>query len=750
MNRTYINTIILVIGLLPFKASLLASEIEFSTDSVRLLEELNVVAIKQQNILRNEAVASTVLGKSELENINASAVKNISDVIPNFYIPDYGSRATSTIYVRGIGARMDQPSVGMIVDNVPLLNKNTYDFDLTDIASVEMLRGPQSTLYGRNTIGGLINITTLSPFAFQGIKLMLHGATHRDFKASLGWYKILSEKTASSINASFTSSGGCFTNKFNGKKLDKEKFGSMRWKIEHVLSNRLKIINSANASILRQGGYPYMSIESGEINYNDTCFYHRFCFNDGLTVNYRFDNLYLSSVTSFQYLVDNITLDQDFLPLPYFTLTQKQHEYALTEDIVAKGISCEGRWHWVSGLFGFYKRTGMSAPVTFKDEGIASLIVSNRNNANPDYPIVWNTNEFDLLSRFTIPTSGVAIYHESNFISGNWTFGAGLRLDWERTVMSYNSFCDTGYVVNHIQPNGQISHFADVNILIDEKDKLSKDFINWLPKLSVLYNLPLSGENNVYVSLSKGYKSGGFNTQMFSDVLQQKLMGIMGIGSNYDVDEIVGYKPEYSWNYEIGTHLSYPGIKLNLDFNLFLIDCRNQQITMFPSGSTTGRIMSNAGRTRNSGLEIAFNWQPFNNFNIAASYGLTNAKFRKFNNGIEDYQGKYLPYAPKNTIFLNVDYTIGLGDNFVKRMCVDANLRAAGKIYWNEANTLSQDIYTLLGSGISIEGSGWSFKIFGNNLTNNRYYTFYFKSMGNEFLQQGKPIQIGASLRIEI
>ena len=83
-----------------------------------------------------------------------------------------GSRMTSSIYVRGIGARIDQPVVGLNVDNVPFLNKDNYDFDMPDIARIEVIRGPQSTLYGRNTMGGLINIYTISPLNYQGSRVM--------------------------------------------------------------------------------------------------------------------------------------------------------------------------------------------------------------------------------------------------------------------------------------------------------------------------------------------------------------------------------------------------------------------------------------------------------------------------------------------------------------------------------------------------------------------------------------------------
>ena len=128
------------------------------------LGEVSVTAIKEAGAdLTLKPLASTVVGQSQLERLGIVTMKGVSEIAPNFYIPDYGSRMTSSIYVRGIGARIDQPVVGLNVDNVPFLNKDSYDFDLADIERIEVLRGPQSTLYGRNTMGGLINIYTLSP-----------------------------------------------------------------------------------------------------------------------------------------------------------------------------------------------------------------------------------------------------------------------------------------------------------------------------------------------------------------------------------------------------------------------------------------------------------------------------------------------------------------------------------------------------------------------------------------------------------
>ena len=713
------------------------------------LTEVNVVTIKQEAKLKGEAISASILSRQELEQMNAVSIKGVSDAVPNLYIPDYGSRITSSIYVRGIGARMDQPAVGLSVDNVPYLNKNAYDFDLSDIASVEMMRGPQSALYGRNTMGGLINITTLSPMSWQGWRFMVSGGMGNDWKASVGWYHKFSENLATSVTGSFSYLRGFFKNQFNNQYLDKERQGGLRWKMNWRLNQKIYVQNVLSTSLLRQGGYPYENIATGEINYNDTCFYRRFTLNEGLTLNYRGEGWTLTSMTSVQHIDDNMTLDQDFLPVSYFTLTQKQRETGVTEDLIAKGSKLSGDYKWLAGVFGFYKNMEMNAPVTFKDTGISYLIESHRNAANPDYPIAWYSREFPLNSEFEIPTYGVALYHESKYDLGRWHFTAGIRLDWERSVLHYRSHCDTGYEIYSLTQNYGYEPYRNVDIKIDDTGRISRQYFTWMPKASVLYEL--NGETgNVYASVSRGYKSGGFNTQMFSDVLQQRLMFMMGIGRQYDIDEIVGYKPEYSWNYEIGSHLSFAEGKVLADLTAFYINCRDQQVTMFPSGTTTGRIMANAGKTRSIGGELSLKWLPIDNWEFNGSYGFTDARFIEFNNGIEDYKGKRIPYAPMNTLFFQGLYTVKTQSKLIERVVLDLNVRGTGKVFWNESNTQYQNFYALAGASVALEGKNWSIQLWGKNLTGTKYDTFYFMSMGNEFLQKGRPIQAGATIRFNI
>ncbi len=714
------------------------------TNDTVTLNELSVTAIKQDSRLITQPVASTVLTQADLDELNAVSIKGISDAVPNFYIPDYGSRITSSIYVRGIGARMDQPAVGLNVDNVPFLNKDTYDFDIPDIVSVEMLRGPQSTLYGRNTMAGLINISTLSPFRYHGWRISAEGATNADFRGSVGWYHRFSEKAALSATVSGGWSRGNFINDYNGKYADKEGIGNARFKLELRPFSDLKIMNVLSLGYLSQGGYPYESVASGKIEYNDTCFYHRFVITDGLTLGLTRDEFVMNSITSIQYLNDNMTLDQDFLPKDYFTLTQKKQEFSITEDLVFKNRESGGVYSWLAGAFIFYKHLNMHAPVTFYDYGIANLIEYHRNNINPDYPIRWNNREFTLNSDFSISTWGVALYHESKVQLGAWKLSAGIRFDFERVSMGYHSFCNTGYSIYN--KNNEI--FRNVNINIDERGNLSRNFFNVMPNIKALYSLNELGSSNIYASVAKGYKAGGFNIQMFSDILQQRLMLEMGLAQKYDVDEVVGYDPESSWNFELGTHLTFLNGNLTLEAAAFYIDCRNQQLTMFPEGSTTGRIMTNAGKTRSFGVELSMNYSPITNLNINVSYGYTNAKFREFYNGKVDLSGKYLPYVPMNTIFGQAIYNFEINKGRLKNIRTDINVRGNGQMYWNEENTLRQSLLPLLGASLTFVMDKLEVQLWGQNLTNSKYYTFYFQSIGNEFLQRGKLIRGGLTVRI--
>jgi outer membrane receptor protein involved in Fe transport len=304
-----------------------------------------------------------------------------------------------------------------------------------------------------------------------------------------------------------------------------------------------------------------------------------------------------------------------------------------------------------------------------------------------------------------------------------------------------------------------------------------------LPKFAVNFT---TGVGDLYATATRGYKAGGFNTQIFSDILQNKLKNALmadamsqiggGMGAttrqpagmpstpstqpSYDEASVTTYKPEYSWNYEVGGHLRFAQGRVNLDFAAFWIECRDQQLTVFPDGTATGRMMSNAGASRSQGAEVSLSWHIFqymtlSHLHLNANYGYTHATFREYKDFVKNdegkmvevnYAGNFLPYAPQHTASLGLSYNCWLGGKLLDEIVLSASCQGAGKIYWNEANTLHQNFYTLLNASVEFRKGDYKLSLWGRNLTNTDYYTFYFKSMNNNFYNYGKPARLGVTL----
>lgn len=723
-------------------------------DTLQNIEQVTVVApaAKQTFSLRRQPISSTVLSPAAIERERVLSVKDLSAVVPNFYQPDYGSRMTSSIYVRGFGARIDQPVVGVNVDEIPYLNKNSYDFDLFDIARIEVLRGPQGTLYGRNTIGGQLNIYTLSPLGYSGVRASAEYGTGNTVRAKASYYGRVSDNFGISVGGFYTRADGFFDNAYDGSDCDRGHSAGGRVRMVWQGADGWSIDNVASVGSSLEGGYAYCLYdeESGTVspvNYNGPNSYERVNVTDGFVVKHAGEKMLFTSATGYQYLYDRMLIDNDFTPRSLFTLVQQQREHALTEDIVLRSNDDSRRWQWITGAYGFYKRLRMEAPVTFLEDGIGDLILGAANagiqSVMPWAKLMIEESAFDIASNFKIPTYGLALYHESSLRAGRWRFTAGLRLDYEASRMDYDNYTSIHYRLSPMMPQ-----FKELSMPFAGRERM--DFLELLPKFAVNFS---TGAGELYVAASRGYKAGGFNTQIFSDILQNRLMaammedmGMPAQPSPYNEASATTYKPEYSWNYEAGGHLAFAEGRVRADFSLFWIECRDQQLTVFPEGTTTGRMMSNAGRSRSRGVEVSLSWNPTARLGVWGSYGFTDARFVKFDDGEADYAGNVLPYAPRNTVYLGATYRLHVGARMLDDVVVNCSWRGAGKIYWNESNTLSQNFYSQLGASVDLRKGDFTLSLWGRNLTGTDFYTFYFKSVGNSFFSHGKPRQLGLTL----
>ena len=136
------------------------------TDSVAL-PDIDVSVSRVERPASQQQMQMSVIDSRLIGETQAVTPKDVSSLIPNVYMPDYGSAMTSSIYIRGLGSRINEPVMGMVVDGVPLLDKNIYDHAMQDVKRIELLQGPQGSLYGRNSPAGVISpIATLATLSF--------------------------------------------------------------------------------------------------------------------------------------------------------------------------------------------------------------------------------------------------------------------------------------------------------------------------------------------------------------------------------------------------------------------------------------------------------------------------------------------------------------------------------------------------------------------------------------------------------
>ena len=296
-------------------------------------------------------------------------------------------------------------------------------------------------------------------------------------------------------------------------------------------------------------------------------------------------------------------------------------------------------------------------------------------------------------------------------------------------------------------PTGVQIPLATVPVEIDERGRLGHTYNELLPQ--ALVNFDAGRGFNIYASVAKGYKAGGYNTQMFSDILLQQMMASMGHATEYDPDKMMSYRPEKAWTYEVGADASLIDGRLNIEAVAYWMACRDQQLTVFPEGQTTGRAMTNAGRTRSLGIELSASWHVTDRLTLRGSYGHTKAEFTSYNDGRDELKGKRLPYAPSNTMFVSASYRLPVTfAGFTPGL--DISARGVGNIYWDDLNTLSQKFYALLNASITFEHKLGSVMVWGENLTNTRYDTFYFVSIGNSFVQRARPWTAGVTVRLNL
>lgn len=780
------------------------SATEFPADTssmlMRRLEEVTIVCNpKVESDLFYLPSSVTLIGSESLQQMHASSIKDLSTIAANLFIPDYGSRLITSAYIRGIGSRINSPAVGMSVDNVPFLDKSAYDCSLLDVARIEVLRGPQGVLYGRNTMAGLINIYTYSPLDRQGTTVRLGGGNYASYEISALTAHKITDDLAFSAGARYESRDGYFINTCTGRSSGKTYAASGRFRLDWRASQRVRWSLNAHFEHSYQDGYPYAAYDpvtqaTGDIAYNSPSSYLRNLLATGLTMEYRHDLFLLTSTTGYQYLDDDLRLDQDFTPLSIFTLGQQQRLHAVTQEVALRSTG-DGTWQWVAGAFGSYQNLHTDAPVDFLSDGMRLLVEGQSNAAlaalkaehpaMPDITLDIDNERLLINGIYDTPSYSLALFGQieaRRILGSRLSASIGARLEYESMAIDHRTTADNLDGTALIEMGSMslpISFSAPLGIEGSSRQSTTQ----FLPKFELKYIH--NRDFMTYLSIARGYRSGGYNYQMFSNLIQSQmrsrtmtavadgavaevlqLMGdsplaqrvaetiqnmLAGATTSDDeatVEEAIAYKPEQSWNYEIGFRANLWQRRLSADLALFYIDCRDQQVSCV---SGYGRITRNSGRTRSFGVEASVQAIPIDDLHLTASYGFTHATFLQYNDGENDYAGNFVPFAPMHSLAVTAAYTWHPAQNH--SLTIATQFMGRGRIYWTEANNVSQPFYGLLDASLTYRWKWIEAGLWGKNLTATNYQAFYFETLNaldlstpSGFVQQGTPLTFGATL----
>ena len=811
----------------------LTDEVLSDTSKVVDLDEVVVVAQpKEQVRLRLQPLSSNVFGSEQLQQLNVRDLSQLSQFVPSFVMPSYGSRLTSSMYVRGIGSRVNSPAVGLYYDNIPLMSKAAFNNHFYMLDRVDILRGPQGSLYGQNTEGGLVRIYSKDPMHYQGTDIRLGIGNGLYHNVEVAHHHRPSEQLAFTVAGFYSGLKGFINNQNFDDKNDKSSEAGGKVRLIWQPSQKLKFDWTADYQYVNQNGFGYGEFHPFDYQseLSSSAFlpadesvqdpattimngYKRNMLNTGLSISYNMDNLLFTSTTSYQFLKDEMLMDQDYMSPDYLMLEQRQKMNAITQEFVLRSHS-ESRWLHTSGLFGSYQWLNTYAPVYFGDaitgpigraitnamqgamrgsmyprmyqqmleqmiaqgmpEAVAARQAEVAANAAVQKAIegVTMSAEMAVPESFKTPAMNFAVFHESNILlSDRLKFTLGLRFNVDKVKIEYDALAYMNMT------GGTAERQATYHLTSHVVDSRQKTYTQLLPKFALTYSFD-ENIGNVYALVSKGYRAGGYNIQMFSDVLQTELNAYQqnAMRGDYDVEhttqdyenieETISYKPEESWNYEVGTHLNLFDSQLHFDLAIFYMQIRNQQLSQMIPGSNYGRMMVNAGKSHSCGLETTLRGRFLDNaLDWGIAYGFTNAKFDDYEAlnlsgwtpknadddsylGVQrDYNDNYVPFVPQHTLSVMADYHIG-------QFTIGANVSGQGKTWWDEANTFAQKFYATLGAHADYDFGPVVVSLWGRNLTATKYNTFAVQSSAaggtRFFAQRANPLQFGLDVNIHL
>lgn len=666
---------------------------ELEADSIAMSLMLDDVAVAGYKVNRHNLTPASVavMGGMQLQQKLVSAMTDLSGNMPNVFIPDYGSSQTTPVVIRGIYSKVKGTAVGYYVDGMPHFELSAFDTDMLDVKAIELYRGPQGTLYGRNTIGGVICVSTYNPFEYQNTKLRIGCGNYGALRVQASHTGLIGQRWGVVASGYYEHHDGYFTNEHLGKKADRNDAGGGRLALYFRPAEGWELRLSSALDHTDQGGYPYApyDVEKGEvmpISYNRPAGYRRTISTSGFGARYANERMSINSQTTLQWVDDSQRMDQDFTADDIYYVTNGVSTCVVSEELTAKSEH-EGRWQWVTGLFAF-SQTGS------QKQGTDYLTKGYRQQAD-----------------YRNPVQGAAAYAQTSYnIWRGLSVTAGLRIDYEKSSMNYDR-----NQTSHA--DGAVTHVSDF--------RSSQHYTELIPRFSMQYEW--TKKNLLFASVTRGYKGGGFNASFQNEAERS-------------------YDPEHNWNYEAGMKWMTPTGTFGGEATLFYIDWRDQHISRVVTG--VGNVISNAAHSDSKGVELTLSGRPMPELTLNASYGYSYARFLDYRKSTTaDYSGHMIPLVPRHTLSADVAYAFH--PKMVDQVAVAAGVTGVGKLYWQEDNEVMQPFYMLPNVRLAVAKGRWNMALWCKNLTNTRYVSYYFTSSGR-YAQKGRPMTMGVDLTISL
>jgi iron complex outermembrane recepter protein len=684
--------------------------------------DIVVTALRRSENLQDVPAAITAFTDQTIEAAGIDRPLDFINLTANVNLVETQNAGNAFIVIRGITqARNSEPSVAVIVDGVQQVNPAQFNQELFDIEQIEVLKGPQGAVYGRNAIGGAIVIRTRQPSDhFEGqVRLGVDNGFGYWLRGSVSGP--ISDTLRFRLAGSWYDTEGFLNNPFLGEEADPVEDFSLRGTLLWQPSADFTADLRASVSRLRtQALYFNIVADANDtslpIRVNNAGQNDRDMENVSLRLSYDIGGGTLSSVTSYDSLEEILTGDAfDFLPIPeslFFFLLGFDLNQSQFLDVEA--ISQEIRWtspadrpfRYILGAY-FIDTNRFISTGNMVDTGAGVFPVFREPSTNPQNPQA--TFLADRQNNFAWAVFGNFTYD----ITEQLTVDVGLRFDHDRrrnTTLTPTPFLPNvpGF------PQGATGEVRRIS------------FDDWQPKVTLTWEP--SSTFTLYSGYSRGFRSGGFNQTGVGGVAFAN--GIVGVGDLFQA--------ETADTYEIGFRTSFNNRTLLLSANAYTTRSENSYFFVFLAANSTQNL-GNVPAARITGFEIEGTARPVPGLELNLGLGYTNSRITEFPDPA--VVGNELPLISRYTLNLGAQYRGPVSPDLGVLFRVD--YRRTGRTWWEPFNTTSRDPINLVNTRLGLEARNWTATLFAENLFDEEYNAEF--SPGG-FVFKARPRRYGAEL----